>query len=136
MWASLLLLVSGAALRAVPVQKVPDADAEKKQALLDYEFGENEKAQDPEQQAADDEAKKTAQLEAKLKAQRSWEAPEEKQEDSVIKSVIEQEKSNTLKKAQKEKEVKVEAMKKATKVDESALDAQFGEDEKSTDVEA
>jgi hypothetical protein len=26
-------------------------------------------------------------------------------------------------------------MKKATKVDESALDAQFGEDEKSTDVE-
>merc|ERR1740127_231910 len=109
MWAGLLLLVSGAALRrAVPVQRVPDADAEKKQALLDYEFGENEKAQDPEQQSADDEATKTAQLEAKLKAQRSWEAPEEHQEDSVIHTVIEKEKSNTLKKAQKEKEVKVE----------------------------
>merc|ERR1719389_663568 len=118
-----------------PAAKVPDAEAEKKQALLDYEFGENEKAQDPEKQSADDEATKTAQLEAKLKAQRSWEAPEEHQEDNVIHTVIEQEKSQTRAKTQKEKEVEVEAQKKAKKVDESALDAQFGEDEKTTDVE-
>merc|ERR1719271_109767 len=96
MRAGLLLLVSCAALRAVPSKRVPDADAEKKQALLDYEFGENEKAQDPEQQAADQEATKTAQLEAKLKAQRSWEAPEEQKEDSVIHTVIEKEKSTDV----------------------------------------
>merc|ERR1719316_770784 len=105
MWAGLLLLVSCAALRPVPASRVPDADAEKKQALLDYEFGENEKAQDPEQKSADDEATKTAQLEAKLKAQRSWEAPEEHQEDSVIHTVIEQEKTDTLAKTKKQKEV-------------------------------
>merc|ERR1719271_2389347 len=120
MRAGLLLLVSCAALRAVPSKRVPDADAEKKQALLDYEFGENEKAQDPEQQAADQEATKTAQLEAKLKAQRSWEAPEEQKEDSVIHTVIEKEKSDTRAKVAKEQEVHAQAQEKAKKVDEAS----------------
>ena len=130
----LLLLAGCAALRPVRLQ-VPDADAEKKQAALDYEFGENEKAQDPEKMAADDEATKTAQLESKLKAQRTWEAPEEKQEDSVIHKVIDQEKADTLAKTKKEKEVQEAALTKAKKVDEASLDAQFGENEKTADVE-
>ena len=53
----------------------------------------------------------------------------------LIHTVIEQEKSDTVAKVRKEKEVEVEAQKKATKVDEASLDAQFGEDEKTTDVE-
>ena len=112
-----------------------DPQAEKQQEMLDYEAGENEAARDPEAQAAETETKRTAKLEQKLKAQRSWEPPEEAEEDKMIHTVIEKERKSTAMKTQKRQQDEEQASDSSKKVDEAKLDAEFGEDEKSQDVE-
>merc|ERR1719152_355339 len=89
-------------------------EAEKHQAVLDYEVGEDEAAADPEQPVEQRDAAKTQKLETEISSERTWSNNDEQ------------------KRAQAEK---YEAQAQKKQLDEAALDYQFGENAKAEDPE-
>merc|ERR1719440_610952 len=108
-------------------------EAEKHQAVLDYEVGENENAADPEQPVHERDVAKTKNLESEISQERGWTNNDESSADQASPDVLKTEKKATVTKKQRAEQNE----EKASKVDfnEAGLDYQFGENAKATDPE-
>ena len=129
----LALFGLAAAYTAAP-HRDAKADA-KMQAELDYEAGEDEAAPDAELKGVKQDDARTTQLADELKAERSWTADGETSDDQAIKAAVKEEQQTTKAKASKQEAAQQKAKTAVAKVDEAALDAEFGENAKLPDAE-
>merc|ERR1719272_291007 len=110
-------------------------EAEKHQAVLDYEVGEDEAAADPEQPVEKRDAAKTESLETEISSERTWANKDEAEADKASPSVLAAERKHPESKQASSSQYEEQAQKKGTTVDEAALDYQFGENAKAQDPE-
>merc|ERR1719502_1437238 len=108
-------------------------EAEKHQAVLDYEVGEDEAAADPEQPVEQRDAAKTTKLETEISSERTWSNDDEQKADQASAAVLSAERKSTEEK--KAKSQKYEKQAQTKQLDEAALDYQCGENAKAEDPE-